>query len=114
MNLFPRGKHPVIAIGNMGTIRAAYVDGQIHGCFQHLWDFFLEMPDRFVFKGPYNAPLAVEDDSFQIVHGFHGPKWWHLVVRIAGEECVSEWVSADECRTWERVSPEVLKRPYAT
>lgn len=100
------GTKPTLAVGVDGTVvRAAVVSGTprtIQGQSQATGE--TAFSSTFTFKDDSGADLSVADDTFHIQQGHEGPSRWLLHVLIEGEAETSHWTSADECRTWTRVS----------
>jgi hypothetical protein len=110
--VFPGGKYPITG-GTYGSasffVRAAYDSGEIHAQRRDFGGTSVGQGELLVFTGPDGVPLRVDDSPF---HLWQGGPWWHLLVRIAGEDGISEWVSADHCSTWKRATRETLMSAY--
>jgi len=100
MALFTGGKHPANAPTDIGTvIHAALVGGQI----QAKEEFAPEQWSApWTFVDASGTALAIDDDSFSFTLAKEGAAR-HVLVATAGGN-VSEWVSADDARTWELVT----------
>ncbi len=98
------GRHPTIAtdLRDGGIVRAAYVAGALQATYQAAGDPSPSAP--FVLRDETGAALSVQDDTFHLQPAYEGPSRWVLVVMIAGDTAPSDWVSADEGQTWERIA----------
>jgi hypothetical protein len=107
--VFPDGKFPAVALAHNHLIRAAYVRGYIHLKVHQIGDPFMHRVIDRVFCDASGQPVEVARHPFAI-WGEGTTDGWHLMVQVAGEPGISEWVSANHGDTWERATRQVLDR----
>jgi hypothetical protein len=110
--LFPGGKYPAVALAHNHIIRAAYVAGHIHLKVHQIGDPYMRRVSEHVFCDTSGQSVEVEEQPFA-VWGEGTTDGWHLLVQVAGEPGISEWVSNNHGQTWERATRQVLDRMEA-
>jgi hypothetical protein len=109
--IFPGGKYPVLFVASNGLmLKAAFVPSEGSGGSGHLRAFLcghgeaLEGSDLFTFTKEDGGELVVQEDTFHIVEARDGTAGWILTASVEGEEEPSDWYSADNGRTWRRIT----------
>lgn len=109
--LFPSCKFPTTAAASDGTVIAAAFEyqsgtsgpGKIKMVIQRPGD--VKQSDPFYLHGEDDAPLIVAEDSFHVCEAKDYQGRWVLAVHMDGDDSVSDWWSADNCRTFTQVKP---------
>jgi len=107
--VFPDGKYPAVALAHNHIIRAALVKRHIHLKVHQIGDPFMHRVSELVFRDASGQAVDVARQPFA-VWGEGTIDAWHLLVQVAGEPGISEWVSYDHGATWERATRPVLDR----